>query len=238
MNNNILELKNVFYKYDKKGHSVNNLTFSIKKGSFHAFVGENGAGKSTTIKLIVGLINNYEGEILINNNDVKETFSRGCISFIPDKAIFSSSMSLKQYLLSSIMLKRNDKNNVLQEIDKWCEKLDLTNLINKNPNKFSAGQKKKVFLIRAILERAELIILDEPAANLDPTTRKQLFSILKNITKTGTSIFISSHILDEIKNYATNATFIKKGSIVWSGEVHGDMINDIYNKFYLEEYYE
>lgn len=90
-------------------------------------------------------------------------------------------------------------------------------------------------MIRAIIEHSQFIVLDEPAANLDPTSRTHLFKTLKYLTEQGTTILISSHILDEIKNFANSATFIKKGNFIWSGEVSGDEINKIYNYHYLGE---
>jgi ABC-2 type transport system ATP-binding protein len=89
----------------------------------------------------------------------------------------------------------------------------LENEIKRNPNKLSSGQVKKILLIRAALEKSEIIILDEPAAFLDPTSRLQFFELLKELNNQGVTIFISSHILDEIKKYIDSVTFIKQGEI-------------------------
>ncbi len=234
--NEMLKLENIVYGYNKKHITIHDLSFSVPKGSFHAFIGENGAGKSTTINMIVGLIDSYEGNIFINDNNVKHTNdARKYVSYIPDKAIFPNGFNTKKYLLNCGLLKRDDKHLLNQEIEEWAKSLEIEEILNKNPNKLSAGQKKKVFLIRAIIEKSQLIILDEPAANLDPTTRIQLFKTLKYLVDNGTTILISSHILDEIKNYTTSATFIKKGHFIWSGPVSGNQITDIYANYYLGE---
>ena len=232
----ILELENICFGYTKKHLNINNVSFSLKKGSFHAFIGENGAGKSTIMNMIVGLIEQYEGNIIIDGKNVKENnFARKYVSYIPDKAIFPYGLNARQYLKSCALLKRKDKHNIEKEIDDWAKYLDITEVLKRNPNKLSAGQKKKIFLIRAIIEHSQFIVLDEPAANLDPTSRTHLFKTLKYLTEQGTTILISSHILDEIKNFANSATFIKKGNFIWSGEVSGDEINKIYNYHYLGE---
>ncbi len=234
--NEILRLENIVYGYNKKKTIIHNISFSVPKGSFHAFIGENGAGKSTTISMIVGLIDSYEGNIFINDNNVKTTNdARKYVSYIPDKAIFPNGLNTKNYLLNCGLLKRDDKHLLNQEIEDWAKHLEIEDILNRNPNKLSAGQKKKIFLIRAIIERSQLIVLDEPAANLDPTTRIQLFKTLKYLVDNGTTILISSHILDEIKNYATSATFINKGRFIWSGPVSWNQITDIYANYYLGE---
>lgn len=235
---NIIETINVYYRYNKKIECLKGLNFNIKKGSFHAFIGENGAGKSTTIKILVGLIQNYEGDILFNNQNIRNISDEKSISFIPDKAIFPNDMNTKQFLTFCARVRRDDKIEIEKEINYWSEQLDIIEVLQKNPNKLSAGQKKKVLLIKAIIEKSELIILDEPAANLDPTSRIQLFKTLKNLSSIGKTIFISTHILEEIKNFATHATFIRKGEHIWTGEVKGDEINDIYSKHYLGSYNE
>lgn len=231
---NILKLNNIYYKYNKKTECISDLSFEIKRGTFHAFIGENGAGKSTTIKMIVGLINDYEGDIMINDENVKENNVRNIISYIPDKAIFPHNMNVQQYLIQCGLLKRGNKSQIIKEIQEWSENLDITNLLKNNANHLSAGQKKKILLMRAIIEQSELIILDEPGANLDPTTREILFKTLLFLVKKGITIFISTHILDEIKNYANHATFIKSGKLIWSGKVSGEQIKKIYKEHYIK----
>lgn len=229
-------LKNVYWKYNKdKTNLLKNLNFAVKQGDFHAFVGENGAGKSTTIRLIVGLSPNYEGELLINGLNAKEHIeARSGISYIPDKAVFPSNLSTFNYLYYTICLVRSDNTTVKEQITFYLNKYGISEIAKRNPNKLSAGQKKKVLLIRSILEKSKIIILDEPAANLDPTTRIQFFEELKKLNHDGVTIFISTHILEEIKKYANAATFIKKGEVIWSGPVKNNEIVNKYNNIFMQ----
>ncbi len=231
----MVTIKNVSYLYKKKGTlSLDNVSFDIEEGSFHAFVGENGAGKSTTIKSIIGQITNYDGVIEINGKDPKIDISaREGLSYIPDKAIFPNNLSTFKYLYSFGLLVRDDKIQLKKEIESLLEEYGIADKSNSNPNALSAGQKKKVCLIKCIIEKAKIIILDEPAANLDPTTRMQFFQKLQELCNQGVTIFISSHILEEIKLYATAATYIKGGKILWTGPVSGNKLVDNYNYYYF-----
>ncbi|TNK95545.1 multidrug ABC transporter ATP-binding protein, partial [Mycoplasmopsis pullorum] len=98
------------------------------------------------------------------------------------------------------------------------------------PFNFSSGQKKKILLIQALITNPELIILDEPAANLDPTARFNLFKLLKELNKNGTTIFISSHVLSELDQYVDSLTLIHQGQILYSGVKKESLESIFYEK--------
>lgn len=233
---NIIELKQISFKYNKKQtfYNLNNINFSVKKNSFHAFIGSNGAGKSTTINILIGNTNDYEGELLINGLNPKNDYrARNSISYFTDKPIFPSDLSIEKYLYIVGMLVNDNKEILKNEISNLLKRFGLYDFRKRNGNRLSAGQKQKVLLIKTMIEKAELIILDEPASNLDPTARIEMYSVLKDLQeKNGSTIIISSHNLDEISRYADSATFIKKGEILYSGETHENLL-DIYQKEYL-----
>ena len=193
----IIKVENLYMKYKKKDnhYSLENLNFSIKEGEFHAFIGENGAGKSTAIKILTGLNDDFDGNIFINDLNVKKDFNaRKNLCYIPDKTSFPNDMNVYQFLYEFALLVRDDKEGLKVELDSLIKRFDLENSINRNPNQLSSGQMKKVFLIKTIIEKAKIIILDEPAAFLDPSTRMQFFETLKELNQQGVTIFISSHI--------------------------------------------
>lgn len=231
-----LKVENVYMKYNKKdlSYALEDVSFEVKKGDFHAFIGENGAGKSTTIKIISGLNNDYDGNVFINNKNIKKDISgREYFCYIPDKIVFPTNVSAFDYLYTIALLVRNDKEKLKIEINNLFQKFEIEECKKRNPNKLSSGQIKKILLIQAIIEKAEIIILDEPAAFLDPTARMFLFETLKEMNDNGVTIIISSHILDEIKKYINSATFIKKGKIQWSGQVKNDELIKKYKKYIL-----
>ncbi|MGL5438220.1 MAG: ATP-binding cassette domain-containing protein [Metamycoplasmataceae bacterium] len=222
------------YKKRDKYYSLTNINFNVHKGQFHAFIGENGAGKSTAIKILAGLNNDFEGDLFINNLDArKDNKARSKLCYISDKTVFPSGISSYDFIYNLVLMERNDKEKIKIELEEWIDKLELREHMAKSPNKLSAGQAKKILLMRAALERSDIIILDEPTNFLDPTSRIQFFDLLKELNKSGATIFLSTHILDEVKHYIDSVTFIKKGEIKWSGEIKGEELINKYKEVIL-----
>lgn len=198
---------------------LNDVNFNVLEGQFHAFVGDNGAGKTTTIKCILGLIKQYSGEIKsFENSNIDPSF-REKIGYVPEVAGFLPNLSLQNYLLQMASLLGIPKKEAKNKIDYFAEKFNIVNLLKTKPKKFSSGQKKKVLLIQSLLSEPRLLILDEPTANLDPSTRREFFEILQKLHKDGMTILIITHVLDEIENIIDSLTILKKGEVIYSGEM-------------------
>lgn len=234
---NAIELRNINFKYKKNNtYVLKNVTFAIEFGSFHVFIGENGAGKTTTMKIINNLLLDYCGDVLINCQNLKDkNFVNSNVSYFLDTTDFPKNLSIFDYLFNSALIFRKDVDNLKQQINDYLVAFDLLDFKNKNPKKLSLGQKKKVLLIRSLLDNSNIFILDEPVANLDPTARLQFFKELKrNQLKKGVTIFISTHVISEIQDYIDSATFIRKGQIVWSGKIHGKQLLKKYLELIVE----
>ncbi|MDE5599319.1 MAG: ABC transporter ATP-binding protein, partial [Ureaplasma sp.] len=232
----LINLQDINYAVNEK-HILKDINFEIKPGSFHAFIGENGAGKSTTIKLLVGLNNKYTGKLLINDVDVryKENIRDG-IAFVPDQTPFPTNFTVKAYLYHLTLLMTNlTLGEVNTDIDHYLTKFGITEIKNRNANRCSAGQKQKLLLISALIQRPKVIILDEPFANLDPSSRYMFMEELKEYQlKNNATIFLSTHILDEIKEYADHVTFIRKGKVLLTKEIaNNNEITRLYREHYL-----
>ncbi|AWX69164.1 ABC transporter ATP-binding protein [[Mycoplasma] anseris] len=223
----ILKVSNLTKIYDKKNRGVFDISFEVKKNEFHAFIGENGAGKTTTIKSIIGAYTNFKGEILIENISNLEAKSKFKIGYVPENAVFPKELSAYEYLKSLALLSGVKKHLIKTKIEAMLEKFNILDLKNQKPYAFSSGQKKKILLIQALIHEPELIILDEPAANLDPTARYELFETLKELINEGKTIFISSHILSEIDQYTNALTIIHQGKILYTGK-KTKSLNDIF----------
>ena len=237
---NLLEIKNYTKKYKKK-IAVDNLTFSVKKGEFHGFIGENGAGKTTTIKAIISAYKKFEGEITIFGVNSKKEESRKKVGYIPETAKFPKSYTTINYLVSMAMLSGMSKKMAKERAYKILELLGILELEKQFPVNFSSGQKKKVLLGQAIIHNPDILIMDEPAANLDPRARLEFFSILKKMQKQGKAIFISSHILTELDKYIDSVTIISQGKLIFSGKLEKlrgtskDSLEDIYKKMVIDK---
>ncbi|GAA5414354.1 ABC transporter ATP-binding protein [Ureaplasma sp. OM1] len=199
--------------------AINNLNFKVGPGEFHAFIGGNGAGKTTTIKSIVGAYAKYQGSIYMQGYLNKTAEAKRNIGYIPEIARFPEGMSTKTYLIQMAELSGVEHKAAVKFCEETLVKLKMDKLASKSPNTFSSGQKKKILLAQALVHDPKILIMDEPAANLDPRARLDFFDTLKELQKEGKSIFISSHILSELDKYATHATILDGGHIVFSNNL-------------------
>ncbi|TCG11963.1 ABC transporter ATP-binding protein [Mycoplasma todarodis] len=221
----------------KKNRILKKCNFKVSKGSFHALIGENGAGKTTLIKTIIGGYPNYNGKILFNEQDIKKNITqKDILSYVPEVALFPNGMNTFKYLLWIATLKGIEKNEAIENIERLMESFNLTEFGNTNPNKLSSGQKKRIFLVKIILEKPELVILDEPAANLDPTARYLFFEELKRLNDEGVTILITSHIVAEISKYVDEVTMVKKGEIAYTGQIKKGQLEAKFKEIILDSH--
>lgn len=231
----IVSIENLTKHYKGRTNpAINNISFNIYPGQFHAFIGANGAGKTTTIKSIISAYSNkkYKGEIKINGCLNFTANGKSVLGYIPEEAKFPKKMSTKNYLINMACLSGLSSKDAKQKVNTILTNLGLTDLANKCPDSFSSGQKKKILLAQALIHDPKVLIMDEPAANLDPLARDELFENLINLQKEGKAIFLSSHILDEIGKYATYVTILDGGSIVYDGSIDKNIdLSQLYRKY-------
>lgn len=218
----LVEISNLTKQYKgRKEPAIQNISFNIYPGDFHVFIGANGAGKTTTIKSIIGAYSSkkFNGEIKIGGYSNQTVEGKKLIGYIPEKAVFPKKMSTKDYLISLAMLSGYKMADAKKKIEEVLKAINMEQFANKCPNDFSSGQKKKILLAQCLLSNPQVLIMDEPAANLDPIAREELFETLLSLQKKGKAIFLSSHILDEVGKYATHVTILDGGKIVHDGDV-------------------
>ena len=233
----IVSVKNFTKKYPKTDRpAVDDLSFEIREGQFHAFIGANGAGKTTTMKALVGAYARpkWKGQITIGGYDNQDARAKAKIGYVPEKAVFPNNFTTKQYLENTARLSGLSNQKAKEFCAKTLADFKMEKLANKRPEKFSSGQKKKILCAQALCHNPDVLILDEPAANLDPIARFELFEMLKQIQAQGKSIFISSHILAEVGQYANYATILDGGKIVYSGPLtKRTNLEKLYRKYVL-----
>lgn len=242
-----IEFIDVKFKYPNSDRYIlNGVSFKIENGKHYAFVGENGVGKSTITKLLTKLYDNYEGQILINDIDLK------LISIEKIRLLFSIVyQDFAKYEISvkdNIILGDIQNNYSKEELDKIIIESDTYDLIKKLPNgldtnlgklendsvDLSGGQWQKLAIARAIINKSPIKILDEPTSNLDPISESNLYEKFDNITKGKTSIFIS-HRLGSTK-LADEIFVLDKGKIIQKGN-HNELMkqNGLYSKMFKEQ---
>ncbi len=217
-NKPILFVENLYKKYPrKKAPAINHVSFNVYPGQFHAFIGANGAGKTTSIKSIIGAYARWSGTVLIDGHKNTSIEAKKALGYIPENARFPTRMSCFKYLVWMARLTGMKKKEAKEFAVNKLKELKLWNLRSKNPNSFSSGQKKKVLLAQALIHNPRILVMDEPAANLDPKARLELFDTLNKLKIAGKAIFISSHVLAELDRYANAATILDGGKIVFTG---------------------
>lgn len=226
-NKPILFVRNLTKFYGrKKIPNIDCLNFDVYPGEFHAFIGANGAGKTTTIKSIIGSYYNWSGTILVNGKQSLTEEAKKKIGYIPEKAVFPENFNTYEYLMWMVRLSGISHENATKIIETKLKDLAMWNMRKRSPNTFSSGQKKKILLLQALIHDPDIIIMDEPVANLDPKARIDFFDQLLELKKQKKGIFISSHVLAELDLYADSLTILDGGKIIYSGNK-----KDLLNRF-------
>lgn len=202
--------------------AVDKINLEVKQGDFFGFVGPNGAGKSTAINCLLNFLFPTEGDMTILGLDcIKDSVElKKYIGFVPAEVFYYENMAVKELLNYS-----NSFYNGLEVklIKKYIKMFAIP--LDKKMGELSSGNKKKVAIIQSLLHKPQLLILDEPSNGLDPLMQANLFNVLEEIRKDGTTIFMSSHVLKEVQNHCNRVAFIKDGKIIKTG-----LINSIIKK--------
>ncbi len=219
-NEPVIKIRKLLKRF-RKFQAVNAIDLDIGRGVIHGFIGPNGAGKTTTIKMLIGAFIPTSGEILINGHRAGTEEANRLIGYIPERASFPKYSTAFKFLVTMAELSGLTREQALKRANANLKELGLEGFAKKNPNGFSSGMKKKLLLAQALMNDPKILILDEPAANLDPTARKELFDTLLKIREQGKTIFISSHVLVELERVVNEVTFLFGGNVIYSGTIEG-----------------
>lgn len=194
-----------------KNRGVTNLSLEVEEGDIFGFLGPNGAGKSTTIRSILGLIQFGEGRVEIFGKDVKENQTEVLkeIGYMPSEAMFYPSMKVEEVIRFAADMRGKDCK---KEAEMLCERLAVDT--KKKMEELSLGNRKKVSIVCAMQHRPRLFIFDEPTSGLDPLMQAEFFKLILEYNRQGTTCFLSSHVLSEIKKYCRNAAIIREGKLI------------------------
>ncbi|MCY6958980.1 ABC transporter ATP-binding protein [Clostridium brassicae] len=205
-----IETNNLTKTYGKN-RGVENINLSINEGEFYGFIGPNGAGKSTTIRLLLNFIYPSSGSAKIFGKDcIKESkLIKEDLGFVPSEVNYYKNMKVSEILNYAQSFK---KEKDTERLEKLCEMFEVDR--NKMVGELSLGNKKKIAIIQALLNKPKLLILDEPTNGLDPLMQKKLFNLLVEENKNGTTIFFSSHNLVEVQKFCHKAAIIREGKLI------------------------
>ena len=210
--------------------AVHHVSLSVKRGMAFGLLGANGAGKSTTIRTLLGLISPTSGSASVMGLDcVKDrTAILVQVGYMPSEALFYPDMRVSEVIRLSADLRKRDCR---AEAAALCEALELDT--RKKIRELSLGNRKKVSIVCAMQHRPRLYVLDEPTSGLDPLVQRAFWSQVEQRRKEGAAVFLSSHVLYEVQRYCDRAAVIREGRLIVEGST-AEL--DIENRFF--DYYE
>lgn len=212
--NKILEIRNLSKSFGSR-RVLYNVTLDVHKGEILGYLGPNGSGKTTTIKLILGLLNITHGEISICGHDVVSDFENAIanVGGIVENPEMYGYLSARENLRH--FARMYDQKIEESRIDEVLELVGLTSRANDKISKYSLGMRQRLGLAQAILHRPALLVLDEPTNGLDPEGIKDLRELLKKLAhEQGLAVFVSSHLLSELELLCDTVAVINRGQVV------------------------
>lgn len=235
----ILEVTNVSKNFGKV-KAVDNISFKVKRGEMFAYLGVNGAGKSTTISMICGTLKKDSGSILVCGEDINKNsrYIKNKIGVVFQNSVLDQTLSVYDNLKYRASLYDITGDKFKRRFEELAKMFELNEIKNQKVKTLSGGQRRRVDIARAIIHNPEFLILDEPTTGLDPNTRKKLWNIIRDLREeNGMTVFLTTHYMEE----AADADFIiiiEKGKIITEGtplDLKNKYAKDIINIYHVEE---
>lgn len=220
----MLKVENVRKKYGDLV-AVDNLSFEVADGEIFGLLGLNGAGKTTTFRMIMNLLDDYEGTILLDNEKVSyKTTDK--IGFLTEERSLLTKLTVLEQVIYYGVLKGMPEDKIEKELDYWLDIFKIKEYKNKKIKELSKGNQQKIQFITAIIHHPKLLILDEPFSGLDPVNVELFKSVILKLKQEGTSIIFSSHRMEHVELFCEKLVVLVKGKSVLSG-----YLKDIKNEY-------
>ena len=215
----MLEIKHYTKTYKEGKKATDDVCLEVESGDIYGFIGHNGAGKSTTIRAVVGVLDFTEGEIYIDSHSVKDEpmECKKVTAYIPDNPDIYDNLTGIQYLNFVADVFGIGRAEREEKIKKYADKFEITDALGDLISSYSHGMKQKVAIISALIHSPKLLVLDEPFVGLDPKATFTLKNIMHEMCNNGTAVFFSTHVLDVAEKLCNKVAIIKHGKIIAKG---------------------
>ena len=220
----MLKVTDISKSYNQKEYAIKNLSFDVKRGSILALLGHNGAGKSTTLRIISGIIGLNGGQVFINKTDLSKANSEELrkikqkIGFISETTNLLNFLTAWEYLFYiGKMYGIEDEQLLNQNMQKLVQEFNIVDAKEKTIKEYSSGLKKRIALASIMINAPDLLLLDEPTVHLDPIGVKLFKSYIKELSNNGTAIILATHQLDIAEKIADQILIINEGEKVFQG---------------------
>lgn len=232
----MLEFKNYTKIYDNGKVGAKDINLKIESGDIFAFIGHNGAGKTTAIKSVVGIHDITSGDIFVNGVSVKEhpLECKKQIAYVPDNPDIYKALTGIQYINLVADIFRVSKDKRAELTTKYAKALELDMDLNNPISSYSHGMRQKLVMIASLVHEPKLLILDEPFVGLDPKASFVVKGIMKDFVKNGGAIFFSTHVLEVAEKLCNKVAIIKRGVIIASGTMSEIKKDESLEKVFLD----
>lgn len=232
----MIEIKNVSKTYNGKKKVLKNISFKIEGGEIFAFIGHNGAGKTTMIKCIMGILDFEEGDILVDNKSIKEEplECKRIMAYVADNPDLYENMKAIDFINFICDMYEVSEDIRRENTLKYAKIFEIEDKLNDDISSLSHGMKQKVALIAALAHDPKVLIMDEPFVGLDPKAVYDMKEIMRDMAKDGKTIFFSTHILDVAEKLCDRVAIIKDGTIVKVGKMKDIKGDESLEQVFLE----
>lgn len=232
----MIEIKNVSKTYNGKKKVLKNISFKIEGGEIFAFIGHNGAGKTTMIKCIMGILDFEEGDILVDNKSIKEEplECKRIMAYVADNPDLYENMRTIDFINFICDMYEVSEDIRRENTLKYAKMFEIEDKLNDDISSFSHGMKQKIALIAALAHNPKVLIMDEPFVGLDPKAVYDMKEIMRDMAKEGKTIFFSTHILDVAEKLCDRVAIIKDGTIVKVGKMKDIKGDESLEQVFLE----
>jgi len=215
---NILEVKNL-KKYYATQKAVDDISFSVSKGSIFGLLGPNGAGKTTLLRMITGILYPDHGEIIFEGKNFDPLRDVEKIGYMPEERGLYKKMKIGEQTVYLAQLKGLDKSTANRQVKEWFAKLEMDSWWNKKVEDLSKGMQQKLQFVTTVLHNPKLIILDEPFSGLDPVNSNVIKDEIFNLAKNGSTIIFSTHRMEQVEEICDHIVLVNQGKKILDGSV-------------------
>ena len=235
----MIKFKNVTKVYNRTIKAVNNVSFEVRGGEIVGFTGPNGSGKTTTIKMLTGILPPDKGEIKINGFDIKKNMiqaksSIGYIADSPDMFLRLKGIEFLNFIADVYKVSNDDRKKRVNEL---AERFELTDALSSPMMSYSHGMRQKLMVIAALVHNPPVWILDEPMTGLDPKSSYELKEMMREHANKGNAVFFSTHVLEVAEKLCDKVIIIKKGNLLYDGtleNLESQHLNQTLENIFLE----
>jgi ABC-2 type transport system ATP-binding protein len=199
--------------------AVRDLSFSVARGGITGFVGPNGSGKTTSIKMLLGLVLPTSGRIEISGNNASNPKSRAGCAFISEQPYFYRHLTVAEALRFSARLEKRGAALSGADVDRALETVDLVNCGKRKIKELSKGMQQRLAMAQALLADADILIFDEPMSGMDPPGRALFRTIIASLGARGKTVFFSTHVLDDVEQLCGNVVVLSGGRLEYQGPI-------------------